>query len=124
MRSGQTGTGKTHTMEGERAVPELRGIMPNTFVHVFGFIGKSEGATRFLVRCSYLEIYCEEVRDLLGVDQKASLQIKEHPEIGVYVKGLSSKVVGSAEELDKIMTKGNQSRAMRYFCAVFSLCNS
>jgi kinesin family protein 3/17 len=63
------------------------------------------------VRCSYLEIYCEEVRDLLGADQKASLEIKEHPDIGVYVKGLSSFVVRSAEELDKIMTKGNSNRA-------------
>jgi kinesin family protein 3/17 len=102
-------------MEGDRSVPELRGIMPNSFVHVFSHIGKAEGGTRFLVRCSYLEIYCEEVRDLLGADQKASLEIKEHPDIGVYVKGLSSFVVRSAEELDKIMTKGNSNRAGERF---------
>lgn len=43
---GQTGTGKTFTMEGVRAVPELRGIIPNSFAHVFGHIAKAEGDTR------------------------------------------------------------------------------
>ena len=37
---GQTGTGKTHTMEGVRDKPELRGIIPNSFAHVFGHIAK------------------------------------------------------------------------------------
>ena len=45
---GQTGTGKTFTMEGVRMVPELRGIIPNSFAHVFGAIAKAEGDTRFL----------------------------------------------------------------------------
>ena len=43
---GQTGTGKTFTMEGVRAVPELRGIIPNSFAHIFGKIAKAEGDTR------------------------------------------------------------------------------
>lgn len=38
---GQTGTGKTFTMEGVRTVPELRGIIPNSFAHIFGAIAKS-----------------------------------------------------------------------------------
>ena len=46
---GQTGTGKTFTMEGVRSVPELRGIIPNSFAHVFGHIAKAEGDSRFLV---------------------------------------------------------------------------
>uniref|UniRef100_A0A8C7BDR4 Kinesin-like protein n=1 Tax=Neovison vison TaxID=452646 RepID=A0A8C7BDR4_NEOVI len=71
---GQTGTGKTFTMEGVRAVPELRGIIPNSFAHIFGHIAKAEGDTRFLVRVSYLEIYNEEVRDLLGKDQTQRLE--------------------------------------------------
>ncbi|XP_016310860.1 kinesin-like protein KIF3A [Sinocyclocheilus anshuiensis] len=73
---GQTGTGKTFTMEGVRAVPELRGIIPNSFAHVFGHIAKAEGDTRFLVRVSYLEIYNEEVRDLLGKDQMQRLEVQ------------------------------------------------
>ncbi|GAB5566692.1 kinesin-like protein KIF3A isoform X5 [Prionailurus iriomotensis] len=72
---GQTGTGKTFTMEGVRAVPELRGIIPNSFAHIFGHIAKAEGDTRFLVRVSYLEIYNEEVRDLLGKDQTQRLEV-------------------------------------------------
>ena len=43
---GQTGTGKTFTMEGVRAVPELRGIIPNSFAHIFGHIAKAQGDTK------------------------------------------------------------------------------
>lgn len=50
---GQTGTGKTFTMEGVRSVPELRGIIPNSFVHIFGHIAKAEGEARFLVSTLY-----------------------------------------------------------------------
>ncbi|CAH8847748.1 unnamed protein product [Trichobilharzia szidati] len=57
---GQTGTGKTFTMEGIRSVPELRGIIPNSFAHIFGAIAKADTNVRFLVRVSYLEIYNEE----------------------------------------------------------------
>ena len=53
-------------MEGVRAVPELRGIIPNSFAHIFGSIAKAEGDTRFLVRVQYLEIYNEEVRNLMS----------------------------------------------------------
>ncbi|XP_012506767.1 PREDICTED: kinesin-like protein KIF3A [Propithecus coquereli] len=82
---GQTGTGKTFTMEGVRAVPELRGIIPNSFAHIFGHIAKAEGDTRFLVRVSYLEIYNEEVRDLLGKDQTQRLEVRTM-EIGILSK--------------------------------------
>ncbi|XP_053399580.1 kinesin-like protein KIF3A isoform X2 [Mercenaria mercenaria] len=107
---GQTGTGKTFTMEGVRAVPELRGVIPNSFAHIFGHIAKAEGDTRFLVRVSYLEIYNEEVRDLLGKDQHQRLEVKERPDIGVYVKDLSAFVVNNADDMDRIMTLGNKNR--------------
>nr|AKS36881.1 KIF3A-like protein [Schmidtea mediterranea] len=107
---GQTGTGKTFTMEGKRDVPELRGIIPNSFAHVFGAIAKAETNVLFLVRVSYLEIYNEEVRDLLGKDQTARLEVKERPDIGVYVKDLASFVVHGADEMDKLMTYGNKNR--------------
>ncbi|CAH8538528.1 unnamed protein product [Schistosoma curassoni] len=107
---GQTGTGKTFTMEGIRSEPELRGIIPNSFAHIFGAIAKADANTRFLVRVSYLEIYNEEVRDLLGKDQFARLDVKERPDIGVYVKNLSSFVVHSPNEMDKLMSFGNKNR--------------
>eukprot|EP00047_Mylnosiga_fluctuans_P024708 m.168525 g.168525 ORF g.168525 m.168525 type:complete len:760 (-) comp9910_c1_seq9:718-2997(-) len=106
---GQTGTGKTFTMEGVRSEPEKRGIIPNSFAHIFDRISKAEGETKFLVRISYLEIYCEEVRDLLG-DPKQRLEVKERPDTGVYVKGLSDVTVKSAMEMDAIMTRGNANR--------------
>lgn len=40
-----------------------QGIIPNSFAHIFGVIAKAEGSTKFLVRVSYLEIYCEDVKD-------------------------------------------------------------
>lgn len=43
---GQTGTGKTYTMEGDKHVPELRGITPNTFAHLFYHIGQCDGQVR------------------------------------------------------------------------------
>ncbi|KAM5172376.1 kinesin-like protein KIF3A isoform 1-T1 [Mantella aurantiaca] len=109
---GQTGTGKTFTMEGVRAVPELRGIIPNSFAHIFGHIAKAEGDTRFLVRVAYLEIYNEEVRDLLGKDQTQRLEVKERPDVGVYIKDLSAYVVNNADDMDRIMTLGHKNRSV------------
>lgn len=109
---GQTGTGKTFTMEGVRAQPELRGIIPNSFAHIFGTIAKAGDQVRFLVRVSYLEIYNEEVKDLLGKNQKSRLEVKERPDIGVYVKDLSAFVVNNADDMDRIMTLGNKNRSV------------
>jgi len=109
---GQTGTGKTFTMEGVRAIPELRGIIPNSFAHIFGSIAKAEGDSRFLVRVQYLEIYNEEVKDLLGKDQNARLDVKERPDVGVYVKDLSHFVANNADDMDRIMTVGNKNRSV------------
>lgn len=108
---GQTGTGKTFTMEGIRDKPELRGIIPNSFAHIFGHIAKAEGDIKFLVRVSYLEIYNEEVRDLLGKDQNHRLEVKERPDVGVYVKDLSSVVCHSADDMERTMSIGNRNRS-------------
>jgi len=106
---GQTGTGKTFTMEGVRSNPELKGIIPNSFAHIFSHISKNKDFT-FLIRVSYLEIYCEEIRDLLGKDQTKRLELKERPDIGVYVKDKKEFAVNSAEDMEKIMTEGNKNR--------------
>lgn len=109
---GQTGTGKTYTMEGLRAVPEMRGIIPNSFAHIFGAIAKAGEENCFLVRVSYMEIYNEEIRDLLAKDQNMRLEVKERPDVGVYVKDLSAFVVNNADDMDRIMTLGNKNRAV------------
>eukprot|EP00038_Savillea_parva_P015756 m.14830 g.14830 ORF g.14830 m.14830 type:complete len:708 (+) comp3203_c0_seq1:338-2461(+) len=107
---GQTGTGKTFTMEGERNPPELQGIIPNSFAHIFGTIRDAHADTRFLVRCSYLEIYCEDCFDLLGKDPRKKLKLREHPEKGIYVDGLSPWVARDVEQLDEVMARGNKNR--------------
>lgn len=109
---GQTGTGKTYTMEGLHGDPSLRGIIPNSFIHIFSHIAQAKEDTKFLVRVSYYEIYNEEVRDLLGKDQRIRLEVKERPDIGVYVKDLSSYIVNNHEDMLRIMTLGNKNRVV------------
>ncbi|XP_052337562.1 kinesin-like protein KIF3B isoform X2 [Oncorhynchus keta] len=108
---GQTGTGKTYTMEGVRNDPERRGVIPNSFEHVFTHISRSQNQ-QYLVRASYLEIYQEEIRDLLSKDQSGRLELKERPDTGVYVKDLSSFVTKSVREIEHVMNVGNQNRSV------------
>ena len=60
------------------------------------------------MRVSYLELYNEEVRDLLSKNVHNRLDIKERPDIGIYVKDLSSFVVKNADEMDRLMSIGNK----------------
>lgn len=108
---GQTGTGKTFTMEGVRNDPEKRGVIPNSFEHIFTHISRSQNQ-QYLVRASYLEIYQEEIRDLLAKDQSRRLELKERPDTGVYVKDLSSFVTKSVREIEHVMNVGNQNRSV------------
>ncbi|CAM4681196.1 unnamed protein product [Leuciscus chuanchicus] len=108
---GQTGTGKTFTMEGVRNDPERRGVIPNSFEHIFTHISRSQNQ-QYLVRASYLEIYQEEIRDLLSKDQLHRLELKERPDTGVYVKDLSSFVTKSVREIEHVMNVGNQNRSV------------
>ncbi|XP_006816493.1 kinesin-II 95 kDa subunit-like [Saccoglossus kowalevskii] len=108
---GQTGTGKTFTMEGIRSDPDLRGVIPNSFAHIFTHISRTENQ-QYLVRASYLEIYQEQIRDLLSKDQKKRLELKERPDTGVYVKDLSSFVTKSVKEIEHVMNVGNQNRSV------------
>jgi kinesin family protein 3/17 len=108
---GQTGTGKTFTMEGVNEPPELRGIIPRAFAQVFEMIAARGGEnTEFLVRASYLEIYNEDVRDLLSKSTTNKLELKETPESGVYVKDLTSYVVKTVRECDKLRDFGAKNR--------------
>jgi len=106
---GQTGTGKSFTMDGGPG--ELQGIIPNAFKHIFNHIDSSEN-TQFLVRASYLEIYNEEIRDLLSRDPKHRLELKENSDSGVYVKGLNSFVVKSVPEIQNVMDVGKKNRSV------------
>lgn len=153
---GQTGTGKTYTMEGSSqyslsitnsrqqtssaqlsnanqkfnhgkiGVPafasprphsdiissndnDSMGIIPRAFKHIFDFI-EHHPKIQFLIRASYLEIYQEEIHDLLRKDRSIKLDLHERPDIGVYVKDLTSFVCKSIAEIERVMRVGNQNR--------------
>ncbi|KAK5611754.1 Kinesin-like protein kif3c [Crenichthys baileyi] len=111
---GQTGTGKTYTMQGVWLDPEKQGVIPNAFEHIFTHISRSQSDKQYLVRASYLEIYREEIRDLLdpNLGNTRGLELRESPETGVYVQDLTSCVCKSIKEIEEVMNVGNQARAV------------
>lgn len=72
--------GPNHPKGPEFVPEEDRGIIPKAIRHIFNFIESADKQTKFLVRCSYLEIYNEKVLDLLASKKdQEGLQIKEDP---------------------------------------------
>jgi len=108
---GQTGTGKTHTMVGPPEPEEMHGVIPRTFAHIFKNIDTTPNK-RFLVRASYLEIYNEEIRDLLSKNPKQKLELKDHPDGGVFVKDLSNMIVKGVTDLQNVMDMGQKNRSV------------
>ncbi|XP_035227190.1 kinesin-like protein KIF3B [Stegodyphus dumicola] len=108
---GQTGAGKTYTMEGVIGDPEHEGVIPNSFKHIFSRIARSEN-TQYLVSASYLEIYQEEVRDLLSSEPKKKLEVRERNDTGVYVKDLTATVCKTIQDLEKVMLDGKYNRSI------------
>lgn len=117
---GQTGTGKTFTMEGERSPDEqftweedpLAGIIPRTLHQIFEKL--SDNGTEFSVKVSLLEIYNEELFDLLspGDDVSERLQLFDDPrnKRGVVVKGLEEITVHNKDEVYQILERGSAKR--------------
>ncbi|XP_052124262.1 osmotic avoidance abnormal protein 3-like isoform X2 [Frankliniella occidentalis] len=108
---GQTGCGKSFTMQGVREPANQRGIIPRAFEHVFEAVAV-DAKHRFLVLASYLEIYNEEIRDLLGPDPRRGLELRENAERGVYVHDLSSHPVQSVADCERLMDRGWRNRAV------------
>jgi len=112
---GQTGSGKTHTMMADRKSDD-RGLVPRISDNLFQRVSKLSSETRkFLICCSFLEIYNEIVYDLLvprGKNTpKTGLEIREGKGIGVYVKDLQEIVVDSSEKVLKLIDQGFEHRA-------------
>jgi kinesin family protein 3/17 len=110
---GQTGTGKTFTMEGFRfdLSDPLRGMIPRAVEEIFLHIESADSSnSKFLVRVSYVQIYNEVISDLLKSD-RVSLQIREEKKKGVFVEGLSEWAVRSPEEIFVLMERGHNLRA-------------
>ncbi|EAT48111.1 AAEL000822-PA [Aedes aegypti] len=109
---GQTGTGKTHTMEGIKSDPEQRGIIPRAFEQIWAHINRSQNMN-FLVAVSYLEIYMEELRDLLKPNSTTPLELRER-DGGIVVPNLHSVLCKSVEDMIHVMYMGNKNRTVGF----------
>jgi len=109
---GQTGTGKTYTMEGDTMRGDHRGIIPRSIEDMFGYIQNDGESMRskYLVRASYLQIYNEVISDLLK-PERTNLNIREDRKRGIYIDKLSEWVVRSPEEVYELMERGSAQRA-------------
>ncbi|KAI3472268.1 hypothetical protein Pfo_029756 [Paulownia fortunei] len=102
---GQTSSGKTHTMRGSNSEP---GVIPLAVHDLFNII-QQEMDREFLLRMSYMEIYNEEINDLLAPEHR-KLQIHESIERGIFVAGLREEIVASADQVLELMEFGESHR--------------
>ena len=98
-------------MEGKlrEGKPELMGIIPRAFKHVFSHI-ESTPNMNFLVRAAMLELYNEQVRDLLVKTHMKKLELREAKDIGVFVKDLRWFIIEDEEEMHKKLNYGKKNR--------------
>lgn len=116
---GQTGSGKTYTMMGndndeDSCNQDELGLIPRICQTMFSKMQSStESNTTFRTEASYLEIYNERVKDLLGQQSSGdqhSLKVREHPKEGPYVENLSKHLVMDYGEIKNLMERGNAVR--------------
>ncbi|XP_046809872.1 kinesin-like protein unc-104 isoform X13 [Lucilia cuprina] len=109
---GQTGAGKSYTMMGKQEEHQ-EGIIPMICKDLFNRIRSTEtGELKYSVEVSYMEIYCERVRDLLNPKNKGNLRVREHPLLGPYVEDLSKLAVTSYEDIHDLIDEGNKARTV------------
>uniref|UniRef100_A0A8C3IFW1 Kinesin family member 15 n=1 Tax=Chrysemys picta bellii TaxID=8478 RepID=A0A8C3IFW1_CHRPI len=114
---GQTGSGKTFTMMGpsdsDNFTHNLRGVIPRSFEYLFFLIErekeKAGTGKSFLCKCSFIEIYNEQIFDLLD-SASAGLFLREHIKKGVFVVGAVEQVLTSAAEAYQVLTMGWRNR--------------
>lgn len=109
---GQTGSGKTYSMMGTGSDP---GIIPRLAQDLFQQERNATGDDAFTlaVEVTYLEIYNENVKDLLnakGMDK--TLRVRQHPKFGVYVEGLTKWTVSTEAEIIKLLDDGGSVRSV------------
>ncbi|GLT49527.1 hypothetical protein SLA2020_230790 [Shorea laevis] len=118
---GQTGSGKTYTMWGpanalleENLSSDQQGLTPRVFEQLFARINEEQvkhagKQLKYQCRCSFLEIYNEQITDLLDPNQK-NLQIREDVRSGVYVENLTEEYVSTMKDVTRLLTKGLSNR--------------
>uniref|UniRef100_A0A1D1XJA0 Kinesin-related protein n=2 Tax=Anthurium amnicola TaxID=1678845 RepID=A0A1D1XJA0_9ARAE len=119
---GQTGTGKTYTMEGggrktkNGEFPSDAGVIPRAVRQIFDIL-EAQNA-EYSMKVTFLELYNEEITDLLAPDEskfiddktKKPIALMEDGKGGVFVRGLEEEIVTSASEIYKILDKGSAKR--------------
>lgn len=109
---GQTGAGKSYTMMGRQEEGQ-EGIIPHICKDLFRKIKEDVSEDMlYSVEVSYMEIYCERVRDLLNPKTKNNLRVREHPLLGPYVEDLSKLAVTSYQDIHSLMDEGNKARTV------------
>ncbi|XP_014600358.1 PREDICTED: kinesin-like protein unc-104 isoform X3 [Polistes canadensis] len=109
---GQTGAGKSYTMMGKQEDGQ-EGIIPQICKDLFRKISRnSSEQLKYSVEVSYMEIYCERVRDLLNPKNKGNLRVREHPLLGPYVEDLSKLAVMSYQDIHDLIDEGNKARTV------------
>ncbi|RZC79023.1 hypothetical protein C5167_003243 [Papaver somniferum] len=102
---GQTNSGKTHTMRGSASEP---GVIPLAVHDLFRTI-QEDMDREFLLRMSYMEIYNEEINDLLAPEHR-KLQNHESIDRGIFVAGLREEIVATPEQVLELMDFGESHR--------------
>ncbi|XP_065840301.1 uncharacterized protein [Oscarella lobularis] len=102
---GQTASGKTHTMMGEKG---NEGVVPLAMQEVFNYIDQCSGR-EFLLRASYIEIYNEVIKDLLNPENK-KLKIHENAQREVYIADCTEEILLSREMALDLIQRGEHNR--------------
>lgn len=89
------------------------GIIPMICDDLFKRIHETQSESlNYSVEVSYMEIYCERVRDLLNPKNKGNLRVREHPLLGPYVEDLSKLAVTSYQDIHDLIDEGNKARTV------------
>ena len=111
---GVTGTGKTHTIFGDLALSNGEdGVAIKACEYLFNKLNKEYFSDDYEIKVSYIEIYNENVIDLLNNEnENISLMIIEDPNKGVYVHNVKEFIINNTNELKKLICQGNKRRTM------------
>lgn len=104
---GQTGTGKTHTMIG--GTNDSRGVIPRAVNQIFEHIAQDQKQA-YVVQVGFLQIYMEMFQDLLYPDNPNPIRIREDPEEGLYLAGLTWVPVANEGECMELLYHGDRNR--------------
>ncbi|TYJ11614.1 hypothetical protein E1A91_A11G288400v1 [Gossypium mustelinum] len=121
---GQTGAGKTYSMEGPNILEsdeKKKGILPRVVDGLFACIKTSADSTKYTVKLSMVEIYMEKVRDLFDLS-KDNIQIKESKTQGIVLSGATEiSLSDTAEALQSLSTEMNMASSRSHCVYMFTL---